>query len=141
MKLRYEIGLAFAFALAATGCQSTPEGTKETIRDNSISASNKIKEGIDNGSNIAKNAEENLGAAASLTPRIKNAINAEAKLNSDGNLIDVDSTKEKVSLNGHVASADLKALAESVARTEMVKAKAEQKLVNNLVVQKPAATK
>ena len=148
MKSIYLIAVVLSLTLGVIGCQNTAEGAKEDTRDNSIKASNSIKDGIDNGANMAKNvasdaknAGDNLSAAASLTPRIKNAFNAEPKLNKDTNLIDVDSTKETVILSGHVASQELKSLAVSIAKAEMSKAKADQKLVDNLVVQKPTDPK
>jgi len=145
MRISNGLGLGLIISLSVLGCQSSLEA-KEDVREKSIDASNRLKQSIDNGANVAKNvkseaknAGENIGAATGLTPRIKNAINADPKLNSDQNLIDVDSTKDKVSLSGHVASEELKALAGTIAKSEMQKAKAQQKLVNNLVVQ--AATK
>lgn len=140
-----QLGLIAIFAFCVVGCQKTSEGAKEDIRDNSINASTTLKKGFDDGANMAKNAAievkeagKNLGAAAQLTPRVKNALNAEPKLNADSNLIDVDSTKEEVTLSGHVTSESLKALAGKLAKEELVKAKASQKLTNNLRVQIPS---
>lgn len=131
----YEVGFAALLAVSLFGCDKTAEGAKNDIRENSINASKTIKESIDNGANEAKEAGKNLGAATQLTPRIKNALNAEPKLNADGNLIDVDSTKDEVTLSGHVLSEGLKSLAGKLAKEELVKAKATQKFTNNLKVE------
>lgn len=139
-----ELSLFAIIALASIGCSKTAEGLKEDARADSINASKTIKDGLDNGANMAKNAAveakeatKNLSAAATLTPRIKNAINADSRLNDDKNSIDVDSTKEKVTLSGHVSRQSLKALVGQIAKEEMTKAKADQKLINNLVIEAP----
>lgn len=138
------IGIAVTFAFALVGCQATADGAIEDIRDNSINASSKLKDGIDSGANIAKDvvrgaksAGDDIDAATQLTPRIKNAINAEPQLNLDGNVVDVDSTNENVTLSGHVSSQELRSLAGKIANEELAKAKATQILVNNLRVEKP----
>ncbi len=125
--------------LASTlmACQHSVEGAKEDLREDSINASKKIQAGIDDAPNLAKNAEQagkNL-IASQLTLRVKNAINADSALNSPGNVIDVDTTKSEVSLNGHVISSSLKEKATNVAREEMKKAHANQILTNNLKVE------
>jgi osmotically-inducible protein OsmY len=138
------LGIVAILALSAIGCNDTAEGVKNDTRDNSINASSKLKEGLDSGANMAKdaaneasNAGKDMSAAAQLTPRIKNAINADPLLNSDGNRIDVDSTKEAVTLTGHVLSEELKEKASKIAKEELTKAKAGQKLVNELSVEAP----
>lgn len=141
------VSLAIGSVLAAfmIGCGQTAEGVKDDTRNNSINASATIQDGIDNGANMAKNAAndakeagEDLAVAAKLTPRIKNAINANPDLNATGNLIDVDTTSEQVSLSGHVNNQTLKDLASKIAKEEMAKAKAKQMFVNDLkIVSKP----
>lgn len=140
----YELGFIAIMATAIAGCSKTVEGLKEDARADSINASKTIKEGFDNGAKDAKNAaiqakeaSKNLGAAVSLTPRIKNAINADSRLNDDKNVIDVDSTKETVTISGHVSRASLKDLVGRIAKEELTKAGADQKLINNLVVEAP----
>ena len=142
MKNFQSLGIFAILALSVIGCQATAEGVKDDTRNNSINASSKLKEGLDSGANMAKNAADDaknagqeLSAATQLTPRIKNAINADPQLNMDGNLIDVDSTKETVTLTGHVVSKDLISKAVRIATEELVKAKADQKLVNQLTVE------
>ena len=129
-------GTLLLVSISLIGCKATSEGAKEDTRDNSINASAKVKEGMDSGSNMAANAASdikdagaNLSAAARLTPRIKNAINAEPSLNVDGNMIDVDTTDDQVTLKGHVLNEDLKKLASKLAKEELAKSKATQKLV------------
>ncbi len=142
MKNFQNLGIIAALAVSITGCKATAEGAKEDVRDNSINASSKLKQSLDSGANMAKNAAndaknagQELSAATQLTPRIKNAINADPQLNMDGNRIDVDSTKETVTLTGHVLSADLKSKADKIAKEELGKAKADQKLVNQLTIE------
>ena len=137
MKIQ-ELGLIITIAAIGIGCKGSGEGAAESIHDSSIKASEKIKEGMDNGSNLATNAGAQVGAAAQLTPRIKIAITANRKLNASGNLIDVDSRLDKVTLSGHVLTQELKDLAGKIAQDEMIKAQVQQKFLNDLEV-KPAA--
>lgn len=144
MKNIQNLGIVAILALSAIGCNDTAEGAKNDMRDNSINASSKLKEGLDSGANMAKDAAneasntgQDMSAAAQLTPRIKNAINADPQLNLDGNRIDVDSTKETVTLTGHVLSEELKEKAFKIAKEELTNAKAGQKLINQLSVEVP----
>lgn len=111
--------LALVAALAVTaGCSNTAKGVAEDTKSNIDKASETVEE----------------GGAAALTPRIKSAIVADSELNDDKNQIDVDTTEEKVELKGHVATAELRAKAEKIARDVMKKAEAKQELVNSLEV-------
>lgn len=77
-----------------------------------------------------------IGAATMLTPKIKNAIIANAKLNEKKNLIDISSTEEMVTIDGHVTSEELKALAEEVVTTYLKDSGEKQKVKNNLTIMK-----
>lgn len=120
------------------GCSNTTEGAKKDMEIDSEKVSTKLKEGMDSASNVAANAgntAKDIGSAASLTLRIKNAINADAELNDSKNVIDVDSTKDVVTLSGHVTIQSLKDKADDIAKEELKKAKATQKLKNDLTVE------
>lgn len=122
----------------AFGCANTTEGAKKDLQEDSQKASQKFKEGIDSASNVASNASNavmDTASAASLTLRIKNAINANAELNDSKNLVDVDTTKDEVTLKGHVWKQELKDKAEEIAKEELKKANATQKVKNDLAIQ------
>jgi osmotically-inducible protein OsmY len=142
MKLIY-LPIVVCLLFGAVGCSNTTEGAKKDIEQGSENASERMKEGMDSASNMAKeagNSAKELGAdveaATVLTTRVKTAITADKELNDSKNMIDVDSNKETVTLKGHVATNELKAKAEKVAKEEMAKVKATQTLKNDLLVQK-----
>lgn len=93
-----------------------------------------LKEGANNAAETTKEKVNEGAAAISLTPDIKAAIVANPKLNEDGNLVDVDTTPQTVTLKGHVKSQELKSLAEDLAKTVMKKQNATQTLVNELEI-------
>lgn len=113
-----------------SGCSNTVEGVKTDAEQ----AGQKSAEAAQNMSSGAAEGTKNMGAATMLTPKIKLAITADKMLNDSKNLIDVDSTAEKVSLNGHVISAEQKTLAGEIAMKVLKENNATQKFVNNLDV-------
>lgn len=142
MKLVY-LPLIAGLLLGAAGCSNTTEGAKKDMEIGSEKASERMKEGMDSASNMAKDAGNtakdvaaDVEASTVLTTRIKTAITADKELNDTKNMVDVDSDKETVTLKGHVATDELKAKAEKVAKAEMEKVKATQTLKNDLLVQK-----
>lgn len=116
--------------LGVAGCQNTADGMKKDAEINSENAS----EHTQNIQSGAKEAGEDMGAATILTPKIKTAITADKRLNDSKNLIDVDSTAERVTLSGHVTSAELKKLASEIANKVMAENAARQTLDNRLEV-------
>lgn len=115
------VGLTLALSfLGVTGCS---DKTNEDLKQGANNAAETTKEKVNEGA-----------AAISLTPDIKSAIVANPKLNEDGNLVDVDTTPQTVTLKGHVKTAEMKALAEDLAKTVMKKQNATQNLVNELEV-------
>lgn len=123
------------------GCANTTEGAKKDIEIDSEIASNKLKEGMNSASETANNMRESaketgadLSAAAALTPRLKTAITADKELNDSRNMIDVDSDKVAVTLEGQVYSTAMKNRAEDVVKKEMANIGAKQVLRNNLKV-------
>lgn len=94
--------IALSIALVSLqGCGNTADGASKDAKNA--------------GAVIEKNAND-AAAAISLTPAIKSALIANPFLNEDGNLIDVDSTPEKVTLSGHVKKESYRALADEIAR-------------------------
>lgn len=116
--------------LLAFGCENTAEGVK---KDSEIGGQ-KAAESAQNLSKGMNEAGKDIGAATMLTPKIKLAISAEKSLNDPANLIDVNSTDDKVTLEGHVTSEALKALAGDVAAKAIKDNGARQTLVNQLVI-------
>lgn len=119
-----------ALALATTGCENTVKGAQEDTRENSLKAS----QATDDAVKRASEASKDISAAATLTPAVKTAITSEPTLNDPVNLIDVDTTAEKVTLSGHVKSGQLKTLAGEIATRVLTEHKATQTLENNLEV-------
>lgn len=113
------------------GCGNTAEGMK---KDNER-ARQDVASGASNMANGASNSAEEMGVAAVLTPKIKLAITGDKTLNADGNLINVDSTSAKVTLEGHVTSEKMKSLAGEIAGRIMKENDAKQVLDNQLIVQ------
>jgi osmotically-inducible protein OsmY len=103
-------------------------------KDNEI-ARQDMASGASNMADDASNSTQQMGIAAMLTPRIKLAISGDKTLNADGNLINVNSTAEKVTLEGHVTSEAMKTLAGEIAVRTLEANDAKQKVVNQLIVQ------
>jgi osmotically-inducible protein OsmY len=121
------------FALAMMiGCGNTAEGMKQ---DSEV-VGEKTAQGADNVGTDMNEAGGDIGAATMLTPKLKNAIIANARLNEEKNLIDISSTEEMVTIDGHVTSEELKALAEEVVTTYLKDSNATQKVKNNLTIMK-----
>lgn len=89
---------------------------------------------MENTSERMGEAARNLGAAASLTPVIKHAIIADPTLNDSANNINVDATEEKVTLRGHVKTAEMKMLAQSIAERTLIDKAAKQTVDNQLEI-------
>ncbi|MBS1722913.1 MAG: BON domain-containing protein [Armatimonadetes bacterium] len=122
MKYTILLTVAMGLGLGALGC------------GNSNEASQKAAEATQDAMKGAEHAGKDMGAATMLTPAIKLAITADARLNDPRNLINVDSTDEKVKLTGHVTSNDLKSLAEELTRKVLDDKKAKQAIDNELSI-------
>jgi osmotically-inducible protein OsmY len=79
-------------------------------------------------------ATKNAGDALSLTPKVKLALTNDSELNNTANLIDVDSKNDKVVLNGHVMTAEMKTRAEHVAKQAVQAAGSSDQVVNELSI-------
>ncbi len=130
MKHTQFLALAILAAFAMIGCDKTAEGIQRDAAENSqkaASAASKTSEDMKAG---ASNAE----AAVILTTAVKAALVANPLLNENGNLIDVDSTSESVTLNGHVKSQTAKDEADKIAKKVLADKNATQALVNKLII-------
>ncbi len=113
------------------GCGNTAEGLKkdnEAARQGVASGASNLADGV-------SNKTEELGVAAMLTPKIKLAITGDKTLNADGNLINVNTTAEKVSLQGYVTSEVMKSLASEITTRVLKENDARQMVDNQLVVE------
>lgn len=112
------------------GCSNTVEGAKEDAKENSMSAEETMERTSQNMGETARD----VGAAATLTPMIKSAIIADPTLNDSANSINVETTEERVTLKGHVKTAEMKMLAQSIAERTLLDKKASQTVDNQLEV-------
>lgn len=113
------------------GCGNTADGMKkdnEQVRQD-------VASGASNMANDASNSGQDMGFAAVLTPKIKLAISGDKRLNVDGNSINVDTTSENVTLEGHVTSEEMKSLATEIAMRILKDNDAKQTVENRLEVQ------
>ena len=123
--------LAVVVSFGSIGCQNTAEG----VAEDSQNAGKAIETGAKEAADATKDAAKDASAALSLTPKVKNAIVADAQLNDPKNNIDVDSKDNVVHLKGHVTSSALKTKAGEIAQKVLNDANATDKLSNELVVQ------
>lgn len=103
-------------------------------KDNEI-ARQDVASGASNMMDDASNSSPQMGMPAILTPKIKLAISGDKTLNADGNSINVNSTAEKVTLEGHVTSEAMKKLAGEIAQRTLEANDANQPVDNQLIVQ------
>lgn len=106
----------------------------EAVKENANKAGEAIKEGANTAGHAAEMGAQNVEAATTLTPSVKRALNANAKLNVPENLINVESTAEMVTLKGHVKTQELKELATQIAQKVLKEEKAKQQFKNELEV-------
>lgn len=123
--------LALVLGIGAIGCQKTAEGVSQDAQN----AGAKIEQTAEKTGEAVSQGAQNAGAALGMTPKVKNAITADAGLNDPKNLIDVDSTDETVHLKGHVTSNELKKKAGEIAAKTVKDANGKQTVSNELLVQ------
>jgi osmotically-inducible protein OsmY len=126
---KFSIFAIAAFAILY-GCSNTADGMKE---DTEANAESTAKAAQDAGKGMSESGQA-VEAATLLTPKIKLAIAADTLLNDSKNLIDVTSTKDMVTLEGHVTGNDLKVLAGKIAQKVLTENNASQPLENKLEV-------
>lgn len=97
-------------------------------------AGQKMEGSAENTVDTVGEAARDAAAATTLTPDIKAAIVANDSLNDPSNLINVESTDEKVVLEGYVRSQEQKDLAEQIARKTLLERNAKQVIENKLEV-------
>jgi len=126
----HNIALTLLSLTLLIGCGNTSEGMKKDTEQNSENASSSA----DKMSEDANVAGSNIGAATMLTPKIKLAITGDTFLNDTKNLINVEATDAKVTLNGHVTSEKLKTRATDIAKRVMTDNGATQPFENLLTI-------
>jgi len=89
---------------------------------------------------VADSAQD-LGAAVSLTPKIKNALVADKTVDASKINVETVGDKNTVYLKGNVATAQQKERATQIARKELTDAKSNFKLQNDLMVGGAAASR
>ncbi len=131
MNIKLKLLAGLALATFVIGCGNTSAGMKKDSEQNG----EKVSASAENAAEGAKEAGKDIGAATMLTPKIKLAITSSTQLNDPKNLIDVNSTPEVVTLEGHVTSQELKDLAEEVAKKAISADGQTQKVENKLLIQ------
>lgn len=126
----HNIALTLLSLTLLIGCGNTSEGMKKDTEQNSENAASSA----DKMSEDANVAGSNIGAATMLTPKIKLAITGDTFLNDTKNLINVEATDAKVTLNGHVTSEKLKTRATDIAKRVMTDNGATQPFENLLTI-------
>lgn len=134
------------------GCQNTAEGAKEDTQKNGAAVQNATERATDTTKNAAENAATNTRMAAdnaasatrngaanaedalTLTPKVKDAIVANAALRNSKNTINVNTKDGVVHLNGHVASAEERKLAGEIAEKAVRDSGSPDKVMNELTV-------
>ncbi len=112
------------------GCQNTAEGVAQDTKKDAMA----VGGAADKAADQTKMAAGNAGDAVTLTPKVKSAIIADAKLNDPKNLIDVDTKDGMVYLKGHVGSNDLKKLAGDIATKTVTESGSKDTVMNQLTV-------
>jgi osmotically-inducible protein OsmY len=131
MKLEiYKVGIALLI-FGAIGCQNTADGLKEDAEINSKKASRTAE---DVGAKTLETGSD-VSAAMTMTPAVKKALQEDTGLAAAIDTIDVDSTEEKVVLNGSVPSEDLKNRATEIAARVIKERNGKQSVDNQLKVQ------
>jgi len=120
----------FTMSMLLVGCNDTAAG----VEKDSAEAGRAIEETTENTVKGIEEGSKDAGAALTLTPMIKSAIVANPMLNDPKNEINVESNDDVVTLTGYVATAEMKDMAESLAKEVMKDNDAKQTLKNDLVV-------
>lgn len=123
------------------GCQNTAEGvSKDAAKDTAVvgnaadKAVDNTKMAADKAVDTTKAAGAQAGDALTLTPKVKNAIIADATLNDPKNLINVDTKDGVVYLKGHVQTNAMKKLAGDIASKTVAESGSKDKVMNQLTV-------
>lgn len=125
-----ELGLTLVL-LTLIGCGNTADGMKKDAEINSDKTSRAAE---DVGAKALETGND-MSAAMTLTPAVKKAFQDDASMASAVSNIDVDSTEEKVVLNGAVTSEEQKSKAEEIAKKIIKERNGKQSVENNLKVQ------
>jgi hypothetical protein len=137
MKNRWALmGAALSLGMAGlAGCNG--DGKTDTpAEQGAVNAGNDVKKAANKADNAVADAAKDATAATVVTPKVKNAIVADAELNDKRNLIDVDSKDNVVHLKGHVLTNALKTKAGEIAQKVLKDGNSTDQLSNELKVDK-----
>lgn len=124
---------------AETATQSAAQDTQRNVEGAGQAMENTAQnagQAVENTAQGAANETQDAAAAVILTPKVKNAIIADAALNDPKNTINVDTENQIVYLKGTVASEQLKQRAQAVAQKVLTDSKSSATLENQLTVNK-----
>lgn len=138
--------LALAFLTIASlglfGCNDTAAGMAEDSTENTQAVADATKDAAENVEEAAEDAADNVVeagkgvAATTLTARIKSALIANPITNESNVLINVNSTADTVTLEGHVVTQAQKEQAELLTKEIIRETGATQKFENKLEIKK-----
>jgi len=134
------ITLALAAAASLSGCGNTLSGAKQDAANDTAKtqqaadqAGQAVKTDAQQASQAAAALPQNAEANTVVRPAVKTAIIRDPVLTQSGNLIDVNAGPQKITLTGHVTSADMKQRATEDAQVALKKHPGYT-LVNDLTV-------
>ncbi len=134
------ITLALAAAALLSGCGNTLSGAKQDTANDAAKtqqaadqAGQAVKTDAQQASQAAAALPQNAEANTVVRPAVKTAIIRDPVLTQSGNLIDVNAGPQKITLTGHVTSADMKQRATEDAQVALKKHPGYT-LVNDLTV-------
>jgi osmotically-inducible protein OsmY len=132
--------LALAAAAALSGCGNTLSGAKQDAANDTAKtqqaadqADQTMKTDAQKADQAAAALPENAEANTVVRPAVKTAIIRDPVLTQSGNLIDVNAAPQKITLTGHVTTADMKQRATEDAQVALKKHPGYM-LVNDLTV-------
>ena len=126
---------ADATAKAANDAGNAVKDTAKTAADATEKAGTAVVAGTEHAADAAGKAIAGAGEAATVTPKVKAALLADADLGKPDNAtINVDTKDGKVVLRGSVKTNDFKKKAETITKKTLDEAKYTNPIVNQLTV-------
>lgn len=129
MKRTLGIAAIALMSIGLFGCNDTAAGMAEDTKENATV----VEESAENMAEDVGEVAENT-SASTLTPRIKSALVANPITNDPDIEINVDSTKDMVTLTGHVSTQKQKDEAGEIAKEILKEVNATQEFENKLEV-------
>jgi predicted small secreted protein len=134
------MALALAAAVSLSGCGNTLSGAKQDAANDTAKtqqaadqADQTMKTDAQKADQAAAALPENAEANTVVRPAVKTAIIRDPVLTQSGTLIDVNAAPQKITLTGHVTTADMKQRATEDAQVALKKHPGYT-LVNDLTV-------